>query len=72
MREDTIKKNFAKRLKQARSDAGFSQSQAAAKLGFFATELSKYENSHAQPSLVRLRKFCKVYGVSADSLLSLA
>ncbi|MGI6240467.1 MAG: helix-turn-helix domain-containing protein [Candidatus Omnitrophota bacterium] len=53
---------FLKRLIQARKDAGFTQVDAAKKLGKPQSYLSKCESGERRVDIGELKKFAKLYG----------
>ena len=61
--------DFGGRLRRARRDAGFSQSELELKSGIPKARLSRYENGHVLPSITTLRKLADALGVSEASLL---
>src|SRR5919109_3926760 len=61
--------DFGGRLRRARRDAGFSQSELEMKSGIPKARLSRYENGHVLPSITTLRKLSDALGISEASLL---
>src|SRR5438105_2900377 len=66
MRSDTT---FGQRLRHARREAGFSQSDLELRSGIPKARLSRYENGHVMPSIGTLGKLAWALGVSEPSLL---
>lgn len=62
-------KILAKRLRQARDEAGYKQVDAAKKLGISNGTLSGYERSYRDPDTDILNEMAELYGVSVDWLL---
>lgn len=60
---------FAENLKFIREKCGWSQAEAAGKLGIPRTTLGDYERGHTEPSLEALIAMARNYGVSIESLL---
>lgn len=54
---------FARRLREAREEAGLSQEQAARRLGRGQSFVSKCESGERRVDVVELKAFAKVYGV---------
>jgi len=54
-------KTFLKRLHQARMNAGFTQVEAAKRLGKRQTYISKCEQGERRVDVVELKKFSKLY-----------
>lgn len=64
---------IGERLRRAREAEGLSQEGVAALLGIQREQVARYEALAVLPVPVeRLREFCLVYGVSADSMLGLS
>jgi transcriptional regulator with XRE-family HTH domain len=68
---EQFKRTVAKNLANARAAAQLSQSEAGKKLGMSAQQISHYEHASHVPTCSRLRDMCKVYGVTADSVLGM-
>lgn len=62
-------RSLGKRLREARLNAGFSQSKLAAASGVPKTRLSRYENDHIIPSITTLRKIARALKVTEGSLI---
>ena len=57
-------------IKQARTDAGYTQEQLARKVrGVAASDISKYERGEAEPSQETVKTIAKACGVTQKSLL---
>ena len=63
------KEIFPSRLKQARTDAGYSQPQIATMTGIKQSDISKYENGRLEPNLEKLATLAQFYNVSINWLL---
>lgn len=59
---------FAQRLKKARTDKGFSQTELAGQVGIHYTQIGRYETKGAQPSAEVLSKMANALEVSSDYL----
>ncbi len=59
---------FAQRLKKARTDKGFSQTELANQVGIHYTQIGRYETKGAQPSAEVLSKMANALEVSSDYL----
>lgn len=64
-----IPDTFGERLRHARLDAGFTQSQLVRRSGIPKPTLSRYENDHVMPSLQTLSRLADALGVPESSLL---
>jgi len=60
--------NFGQRLKKARLDKGFSQTELAGQVGIHYTQIGRYETKGAQPSAEVLSKLANTLEVSSDFL----
>ncbi len=60
--------NFGQRLKKARLDKGFSQTELANQVGIHYTQIGRYETKGAQPSAEILSKLANALEVSSDYL----
>ena len=63
---------FCERLKASRKNCNASQKQAAAVMEVSDTQFQNYEYGIHLPTIDKLEKFCRYYGVSADYLLGLS
>ena len=63
------KTTFGERLRQARVDAGLTQSDLVRLSGIPKPTLSRYENDHVMPSLATLGKLARALGVAESILL---
>ena len=59
-------------LREARKDAGLTQSEVAAKFGGHASFVSKVESGERRIDVVELAAFCRVYRVPLFALLTRA
>ena len=62
-------KNFGQRLREARINAGLSQSELEEISGIPKARLSRYENGHVAPSIQTLERLSNALKVSEASLL---
>jgi transcriptional regulator with XRE-family HTH domain len=62
-------RSIGRRLRDARLEAGLSQSKLASASGVPKTRLSRYENDHIIPSVTTLRKVARALRVSEGSLI---
>lgn len=63
--------SFAERLKELRTEKGFSQKALAEKLGYNQSMISFWENGVNEPTESAIRKTALFFGVSTDYLLGL-
>ena len=61
--------NLGKRFKSYRKKAGFSQKEAAERLGIKSYQLANYETNRSEPSIAVLKKMSYYYKVSIDWLV---
>ena len=59
-------------LRQARKEAGLTQTDVATKFGAHASFVSKIESGERRIDVVELADFCRAYGVSLASFLARA
>ncbi len=62
-------KHFGNRLREARVEAGLSQSELEELSGIPKARLSRYENGHVEPSIQTLGRLARALNVSEASLL---
>ena len=62
-------KQFGQRLREARVNAGLSQSELEDISGIPKARLSRYENGHVEPSIQTLARLSRALNVSEASLL---
>ena len=60
---------LAEKLKSARENAGYSQSQVAERLNISRQAVSRWENGRAYPDIDNLVVLSEIYKVSIDELL---
>jgi len=60
---------FVDRLRQARLDAGLTQSQAAKKLGRPQSHISNIESGQQRVDVVELKRFAKIYNKDINYFL---
>lgn len=58
-------------LKAARVNAGYTQNEAAQKIGVTVDTLSNWERGKCFPSVIHLRAILSCYGVEYDDLIFL-
>lgn len=56
-------------LEAARVNAGYSQKEAAEKLGVSNATLCNWENGKSFPSVKYVKKICELYGVSYEDII---
>jgi transcriptional regulator with XRE-family HTH domain len=62
-------RHFGNRLREARVEAGLSQSELEELSGIPKARLSRYENGHVEPSIQTLARLARALNVSEASLL---
>lgn len=60
---------FIARLKTARREAGLTQEEVAAKLGYGQSAISKIERGELRVGIVELKQFAKLYRKDANYFL---
>ena len=55
-------------LAAARVNAGYSQKEAAKKLGIGNKTLCKWENGKSKPTVDKIDAICDIYGLSYDEI----
>lgn len=63
------KENFASRIKEARLQTGWTQTQVAEQTGITQSNISKYERGDLEPTLENLGVLAQFYNVSINWLL---
>lgn len=66
------KENFAKRIKKARYDTGYTQQQVADLTGISRANIAKYETGRIEPNLETLAILAQFYNVSTNWLLGIS
>jgi transcriptional regulator with XRE-family HTH domain len=61
-------KIFAKKLKIARAESGFSQREVAKETGISPASIAHYETGHVEPSIDTIELLANFYNVSIDWL----
>ncbi len=64
--------SFAKHLKAAREEAGYTQQSAADAFGISLRGYCRWESGETEPSIGTIVSMCTLFGVSADRLLGLS
>jgi transcriptional regulator with XRE-family HTH domain len=67
----SLKKDLGNRLKEARKNAGYTQSEVANKLLMTQQQYSRFENGIFELNYDQLAFLCTLYDISADFLLGL-
>jgi transcriptional regulator with XRE-family HTH domain len=62
-------RTFGERLREARTQAGLSQSELEVRSGIPKARLSRYENGHVIPSIQTLERLASALSISQASLL---
>lgn len=62
---------FAKRLRESREGKGKTQQQMAEMLGITAVSYGAWERGKAEPSIPRLIRLCRFFGVTSDWLIGI-
>jgi transcriptional regulator with XRE-family HTH domain len=62
-------RSFGQRLREARTQAGLSQSELEVRSGIPKARLSRYENGHVIPSIQTLERLASALSISQASLL---
>ena len=62
-------RSFGQRLREARTQAGLSQSELEVRSGIPKARLSRYENGHVIPSIQTLERLATALSISQASLL---
>ncbi|MGN0512753.1 MAG: helix-turn-helix domain-containing protein [Lachnospiraceae bacterium] len=60
------------KLKQARQEAGVTQTELAEQLGVHQKDISRWENGERTPALETFAKICRILEVSADDMLEIS
>lgn len=63
------RENFPSRIKEARLQAGWTQTQVAEQTGILQSKISKYERGDLEPTLENLGILAQFYNVSLNWLL---
>lgn len=56
-------------LKAARVNAGYTQKEAAKRLGVYYKTLANWENGTSLPNVDAINKICELYNVTYDNLI---
>lgn len=68
-----VRSQFAKRLKEMRTESGFLRARYFAKsLGIEENRYTRYERAEVEPSLTLIHKMCEILQVSPNELLGFA
>jgi len=68
----TVEQRIAERLKELRSDRGWSLDELARRSGVSRATLSRLENSAISPTTSMLAKLCAAYGLTMSRLMHMA
>lgn len=63
-------KIFCKNLKSARTEAGITQKQVAAKLNVVESCYANWEQGRTEPNIAMLRKLSELFEISLDELIN--
>ena len=66
---DSDLRKVGKRLKEARKKAGLTQKQAGIAANVSGSAVVYYECGHMLPTIGRLVRLCRAYGISIDGLV---
>lgn len=69
MKNQLLKNNLDKRLKNLRKTENMTQERFAELIGVSRTAVAKWENGYAEPTLKNIVRISKVFNVSSDYLL---
>lgn len=61
---------FSKKLKKAREDSGYTQTEVAKEIKIAQSTLANYETGRTEPDIETLGKLINLYNITADWLLS--
>lgn len=65
------KMNTGEKIKNLRNDKDRTQAKIATEIGTTKNQIGKYERNEKEMSVPVLKKFCKLYNISANYLLDL-
>ncbi len=68
----SLKKDFGKRLKESRRNAGYTQSEVAKILLMTQQQYSRFENGVYELNYEQIVALCNLYDISSDFLLGLS
>ena len=68
-KESTLSKEFPKKLKELRTQKGWSQGQLGKKIGADLQRISKYERGVMWPTMELMVRIAKAFDVSVDYLI---
>lgn len=71
MTKDKLKKLIGQRIKELRTDKGWSQSDLARACGKDRQAIEKLENGKVNPTLYSLQEIAKALGVSLSTLVNI-
>ena len=60
---------FGKRLRQLRTDKGWSQEELAHRVGIDVSYLSELENGHKEPCLIKIKELSQGLGVTVAKMM---
>lgn len=61
--------NIGRRIKELRTERGWSQNELAKRSGANAKLISRYEHGHVNPTIEIVRRLSIAFGVSVDALI---
>ncbi len=62
---------FSERLKTIRKDCNMTQREVYEKLNMSPNGYASYEQGRTEPNIETIKQLCKIFGVSADTLLGI-
>ena len=65
-----MNKIFCQNLKSARTEAGMTQKQVAAKLNVVESCYANWEQGRTEPNITMLRKLCELFDITIDELIN--
>lgn len=62
---------FSERLKTIRKDCNMTQRDVYEKLNMSPNGYASYEQGRTEPNIETIKQLCRIFGVSADTLLDI-
>ncbi len=62
---------FSERLKTIRKDCNMTQREVYEKINMSPNGYASYEQGRTEPNIETIKLLCKIFGVSADTLLGI-